>query len=389
MSDDRKILSPIARARAAAKEKAAKAASEASGGQGSADTETVFTSTARPSATTSVDGKEEKEGEKIDPRPSILILGGCGMVGRNLVRFLVERSLCSIIRVADKAIPQIAFLHPADEEIFDRNVDFVQADLTKPAHVEKAFKNMNIDFVVNLAAETRYGQSEEVYNERCTVLSRACAAKAAEVGVKKFIEVSTAQVYKSQNRKASDEAASINPWTKVAAALLNAEAEVTKIPGLYSLILRPAFIYGPGDCSSIMPRIICAVAYMELSEKMKFLWDASMKLNTVHVIDVCRSIWHVLTLPSPPPSGTIYNLADKTDTDQGKVNQILEEIFKIRTGFHGPIISNLARLSFESAVEAANEKHMRPWTDICKRCEVCPYTHAQNFFFYMNPTSFV
>lgn len=106
---------------------------------------------------------------------------------------------------------------------------------------------------------------------------------------------------------------------------------------------------------------------MELNEKMKFLWDASMKLNTVHVIDVCGAIWHLLTGPNSPPSGSIYNLADKSDTDQGKVNKLLEEIFKIRTGFHGPIISNLARLSFESAVEAANEKHMQPWTDMCKR----------------------
>ena len=127
------------------------------------------------------------------------------------------------------------------------NVEFVQADLTKPPHIDRAFKNtMKIDFVVNLAAETRYGQPNEVYDERCTVLSRLCAAKAAEVGVAKFIEVSTAQVYKSQNRKPSDESYKLDPWTKVASALLAAEAEVTKVPGLYSLILRPAFIYGPG-----------------------------------------------------------------------------------------------------------------------------------------------
>ena len=63
-------------------------------------------------------------------------------------------------------------------------------------------------------------------------------------------------------------------------------------------------------------------------------------------------------------------MADKSDTDQGKVNKILEDLFKIKTGFHGQIISNLARLSFEGAVEAANEKHMRPWTDICKRANI-------------------
>jgi hypothetical protein len=49
------------------------------------------------------------------------------------------------------------------------------------------------------------------------------------------------------------------------------------------------------------------------------------------------------------------------------VNKFLEELFGIRTGFQGTIISNLARLSLDDVVETANDKHMRPWTDICKR----------------------
>ena len=361
MSEGPKFVSPLAKARAAAKAKKAQPDGNPNKDtEGGSDSDTVF-QTAEATAT-----------ETVDQRPTILILGGCGMVGRNLVRFLATHQLCSKIRVADKTIPQIAFFHPADEEIFERNVEFVQADLNKPPHLEKAFRNtMRIDYVVNLAAETRYGQPDEVYTERCTNLSKVCAAKAAEVGVKKFIEVSSAQVYKSQNRVASDETAAIAPFTKVAVALLNAENEVLKIPSLHTIILRPAYIYGPSDVSAIMPRIVCAAAYVELNEKMKFLWDASMKINTVHVVDVCRSIWHLLTLdPTSLPSGTIYNLADKSDTNQGKVNAILEQIFKIKTGFHGPIVSNLARLSFDSAVETANDKHMRPWTDICKRTNV-------------------
>ena len=41
-------------------------------------------------------------------------------------------------------------------------MEFVQADLTKPAHIERAFKTVQFDFVVNLAAETRYGQPNQV-----------------------------------------------------------------------------------------------------------------------------------------------------------------------------------------------------------------------------------
>ena len=50
------------------------------------------------------------------------------------------------------------------------------------------------DFIVNLAAETRYGQSSAVYEERCTRLSQMCAQRAADIGVGRYIEMSTAQV---------------------------------------------------------------------------------------------------------------------------------------------------------------------------------------------------
>ena len=42
--------------------------------------------------------------------PSALILGGCGFVGRNLVQHLVEKKLCSKIKVVDRTMPAMAFL---------------------------------------------------------------------------------------------------------------------------------------------------------------------------------------------------------------------------------------------------------------------------------------
>ena len=48
---------------------------------------------------------------------------------------------------------------------------------------------------MNCAAETKYGQTEEVYKEKVLDLSVKVATKAAELGIPKFIELSTAQVY--------------------------------------------------------------------------------------------------------------------------------------------------------------------------------------------------
>ena len=53
--------------------------------------------------------------------------------------------------------------------------------------------------------------------------------------------------------------------------------------------------------------------------------------------------------------------------DQETINKIIGDIFKIKTGFYGSIISNLARLNFSAAVEESNEKHMQPWSELCKK----------------------
>jgi nucleoside-diphosphate-sugar epimerase len=40
----------------------------------------------------------------------VLVLGGVGMIGRNLVQHLVATAACSHIRVADKRMPFMAFM---------------------------------------------------------------------------------------------------------------------------------------------------------------------------------------------------------------------------------------------------------------------------------------
>ena len=55
-------------------------------------------------------------------KPSVLILGGCGFIGRNLVSYLVTKDLCSHIRVVDKVLPSVAYLGPAHKEAFESAV---------------------------------------------------------------------------------------------------------------------------------------------------------------------------------------------------------------------------------------------------------------------------
>jgi nucleoside-diphosphate-sugar epimerase len=112
-------------------------------------------------------------------KPTILIHGGLGFIGRNLVQYLAENGLVSKIRVSDKQLPDLVRLSKKQSEIFKSDlVEFKQANLAREgffnclfakfdllkAMVNKVYDEGSIkwDFVVNLAGETKYSETEEV-----------------------------------------------------------------------------------------------------------------------------------------------------------------------------------------------------------------------------------
>lgn len=178
------------------------------------------------------------------------------------------------------------------------------------------------------------------------------------------MEVSTAQVY-AGDKKQADEDGKTNPWTTLAKYRLEAETELKKVKDLPLVVLRPAIVYGPGDMTGVTPRIVCAAVYQDRKEKMKFLWDKGLKLNTVHVNDVCKAIWEVCT-SSKVKDGAVYNLADESDLDQGTLSNMLGEIFGIKVDFYGSTMSSLASMQLTAVAEEANDKHVPGWTKLCQ-----------------------
>jgi len=301
-------------------------------------------------------------------KPRVLILGGSGFIGRHLVTFLFENKLASRVCVADKLLYQIAGLSESEKAIYE-NKDFLtfkQADLASEAHITRVFEHDGggWTYVINLAAVTKYSQGKEVYDVNVVQLSRLCAAAAAKYKCKRFIEVSTAQVYDA-GKKPSAEGDKVKPWTDIARAKFEAEDYVSKTHDLNYIIVRPAIVYGTGDVLGLTPRMIVGSIYKESGESLKSLYSKDLKLNTVHVNDVVRAIWF---LTDHGESGSIWNLADKNDTDQGKVNQLLEEIYGIKTKFFGTFEMTAANaLGTKYLTGYANDLHLKPFSDACKK----------------------
>ena len=225
-------------------------------------------------------------------------------------------------------------------------VEVVQADVSDEEHLDRVLAEPRTggrwDYIINLAAETAHGKSDEMYEKMVTAAGKL-AEGAVAGGAKKFVHVSTAQVYKSDGARAAREDAPTAPWTVQAEYMLNSEAAVRGVAGAPFIILRPATIYGPGDATSgLMPRVVVAASYVAMGRaKMELLWEGGLKCNTVHVYDVARAI---VFAARKLEAGSTFNLADAGNTDQGKLAAALGRLFGIETGFYGSIVSNVMRV---------------------------------------------
>jgi len=301
--------------------------------------------------------------------PIVLILGGVGFIGRNLVKYLVDSKLAGRIRVVDKCRPDSSMMNDIHKSAFAQKniVEYIQGDLTKEATVDKMFKDLKFDFVFNLCGETRFALSEAEYKSRHLDTACLTGKYAAKYGVKKFVELSTAQVYKSQSKKVN-ESGKIDPWTLQAKYRYQAELALQKIDKLPLVILRPAIVYGPGDFTGLSPRITNAAVYKKSGEQMKLLWGRDLHLNVVHVLDVCRAMW---TVANETKEGTTFNLADDQDLKQGTLGDWLEKLFGLKKiDYQGAIASNLALPFLARLAEDANEDHVPFWQNLCTESKI-------------------
>ncbi|ODM95503.1 dTDP-D-glucose 4,6-dehydratase, partial [Orchesella cincta] len=144
--------------------------------------------------------------------PKFLILGGCGFIGRHLVSYLLDKS--SVIFIIDKTSPQVAWLNPQQADVFkDPKVKFTSANLITLQGCERAFDTVDddIDYVINLAAETRKGQTEPVYRDGILQLCKnVCQFVDKKFGsrLQCYVELSSGFLYTSEKtpHKESDKA---------------------------------------------------------------------------------------------------------------------------------------------------------------------------------------
>jgi len=307
-------------------------------------------------------------------KPSVLIIGGLGYIGRFLALHIHQNDLASEVRLVDKVLPQLAWLAPEFAEACSQD-KFIQADASRTEGLARIFDRADgkqWDYVFNCGGETRYSQEDEVYKLRSLNLSLTVGKEAARRGVKAFVELSTGMVYKSDSSP-SKEGDKLKPWSKIAVFKLQAEEELAKIDGLNLIIARLPHVYGPYASQWVATALCMARVYQHIEEEMKWLWTKDLRTNTAHITDVTRALWDMATWYDRGKAGwdeasmgkvPTFNVVDGGTTTQGTLADIIADIFKIETGFQGQLISTFARLNLDSVVDDVNDETLGPWAEL-------------------------
>ncbi len=242
---------------------------------------------------------------------TILVTGGCGYLGSQLIRSLAEDGYLrnSTIRILDNFHRgHIQALYNLPDNC---TYQLIEADLLDPNAVQFALQDA--DAVIHLAALVRSPMSfehpswvEQVNHWGTTRLIEACL----NADVKRFIYVSTAAVYGPGGIfTESDPPRPIGPY-----ASSKRKAEVATLSaierGLEPTILRFGTIYG---CAPVIRynAMVNRFAYLAGTKRPLTIYgQGTQRRPIIHVQDACRAICHALENPEKTVNET-FNAASQ------------------------------------------------------------------------------
>jgi dTDP-glucose 4,6-dehydratase len=236
----------------------------------------------------------------------LLVTGGCGFIGSNFIR-------AALARRTDWTIVNLdALTYAGDERNLrdiegDNRYEFVRGDICDPAVVRVAI-GTGVDAIVNFAAETHVDRSiigSESFLRTNVLGTHVLLEAARDRTIKRFIHVSTDEVYGSVPRGRSREDAPLAPSSPYAASKASADLLVLAYVdtyGLPAIITRGSNTYGPYQ----YPEKLVPLFLTNLIDRkpVPLYGDGSNEREWLHVDDHCRAIEHAL---AHGRVGEIYN----------------------------------------------------------------------------------
>ena len=252
----------------------------------------------------------------------ILITGGAGFIGRNLIHHLISNDLAASIRVIDNESTAKA------SALSDFDVDFHSADIRDKAAVSKALTG--IDAVVHLAADTRVIDSIEdpSFNFENNVVGTFNLMMAMrDKGVHNFVNASTGGAIIGEVTPPVHEEMLPKPLSPYGASKLAVEGYCSAFSAVYgfkTVSLRFGNVYGP--LSLHKGSVVAAFMRKVLArETLTIYGDGEQTRDYIFTGDLCKGIVAAL----------MHDESDVFQIATGKPTSINQLISVIRSSVSG------------------------------------------------------
>jgi len=259
--------------------------------------------------------------------PAVLVTGGAGFTGCNLVRYLRrERPGWRVVNL-DK-LTYAGNLESLADLRHDRGHVFVRGDIGDAELVEHLCKQHDVEAILNLAAETHVDRSilgPSIFIETNVSGTRVLLDAARRAGVKRFVQVSTDEVYGSLGPQGRfSEASPLQPSSpysasKAAADLLALAYHLTF--GLDVIVTRCSNNYGPYQFPEKLIPLMIANALD--GKKLPVYGDGMQVRDWIHVEDHCAALLAALERGK---AGEIYNVGSDNEWQNLRIVQQLLRI---------------------------------------------------------------
>lgn len=214
----------------------------------------------------------------------VLVTGGCGFIGRNLIPQLLNHGYA--VRVLDNMSVG------SRNDIGEYDVEIIEGDVRNRGTVNHAMPG--VFAVVHLAAQTNVIKSQQVpYDDYHTNVGGTLnlLIEARDMKVERFIFASSNAPI-GENTPPIDESKPARPLSPYGASKLAGEGYCSAFYGSYGLgtvVLRFANVYGSrsGHKGSVVAKFLKDAA---LTGTLTIYGDGKQTRDFIHVDDLCRAI---------------------------------------------------------------------------------------------------
>lgn len=245
---------------------------------------------------------------------TILITGGAGFIGSNLVRTMLKNHPDALVVNVDK-LTYAGNLENLEECEQNPQYRFVRGDIADAAFMRSVFQKFNVDIVINCAAESHVdrsimGASEFVQTN--IVGTNVLLELAKEFSLRSFVQISTDEVYGSLGSDGKfTEETSLHPNSPYAASKAAADMLALSYHHTFRIpvvITRCSNNYGPYQFPEKLIPLMIANALQ--NKPLPVYGDGMNVRDWIYVEDHCEAVDLIM---QKGRAGEVYNIGGESE----------------------------------------------------------------------------